>query len=77
MLHALGRMLKGQPQLKLIGLEFRDGRMEIQLDGSNISQIENLTRTISKNGELKVEILSAVSGEKGISAKLRIERVAS
>ncbi len=74
MLYQLGDAIKHQRTLKLTGVEFRDGLMQVQMKGDSISRIENLKQRLEKEGDLQAEILSAVSRDNGVDAKLRIKR---
>ena len=74
MLYQLGDELRKQRTLKLAGLEFRDGLMQVQIKAGSVSQIEELKKQLEQEDGLQAEILSAVSRDKGIDAKLRMKR---
>ncbi len=74
MLYQLGEAIKNQRALQLTGVEFRDGLMQVQMKGDSIGRIENLKKQLEKEDGFQAEILSAVSRDNGVDAKLRIKR---
>jgi len=59
--------------ITLQSLTFRNNRMDIGLEGSNLQAIENLNKNLNSNKKIKSEIISSSSEKDKVKGNLRIE----
>jgi len=73
LLHEFSAALKQYPELKLQALDYRAGKLEIQLQAKNIEVLENLREAIRQQGA-NAKLSSANLGQQGVDARLLISR---
>jgi general secretion pathway protein L len=79
MLYVSGEELSRDASLKLTGMNFKGGVLQLMLTGKDLSQFEELKQRLEqrKDRRLEVKILSALSREEGVDARLQIKEQAS
>ena len=70
---SFGMLTKNKSNITIQSLTFRNNRMEIGLDSTNLQAIENLNNTLNKNKKIKSEITSSSSEKDKVKGHLRIE----
>jgi general secretion pathway protein L len=70
---SFGTLGSDKNNIDLKTLTFRNNRMDIGLEGSNLQAIENLNNNLNKNTSIKSEISSSSSEKNKVKGNLRIE----
>jgi general secretion pathway protein L len=70
---SFGTLSHDKDNITLQSLTFRNSRMEIGLDSSNLQAIENLNKNLNSNTKIKSEITSSSSEKDKVKGNLRIE----
>ncbi|MBE9568481.1 MAG: type II secretion system protein GspL [Proteobacteria bacterium] len=70
---SFGTLSKDRENIKLRTLTYRNNRMEIGLEGSNLQAIESLNKNLNSNPAIKSEIASSSSEKNKVRGQLRIE----
>jgi general secretion pathway protein L len=70
---SFGTLSQDKTNITLQSLTFRNSRMEIGLDGSNLQAIENLNKNLNSSTKIKSEITSSSSEKDKVKGSLRIE----
>ncbi len=59
--------------LKLDGLQFRDGSLYLSLSGSDLQALERLRAEFSRISELKLDVQQAQAGTEGVQIRLKVD----
>jgi general secretion pathway protein L len=70
---SFGTLDQNKENITLQALTFRNNRMDISLDSTNLQTIENLNQTLNNNTNIKSEIVSSSSEKDKVKGNLRIE----
>lgn len=70
---SFGTLRQDKNNITLQSLTFRNDRMDIGLDSSNLQAIENLNKNLNSNKNIKSEIISSTSEKNKVTGNLRIE----
>lgn len=70
---SFGTLTNDRKNITLQSLTFRNNRMEIGLDSTNLQAIENLNKNLNSNTRIKSEITSSSSEKNKVKGNLRIE----
>ncbi len=70
---SFGTLTHDKQNITLQSLTFRNNRMDIGLEGSNLQAIENLNKNLNSNKKIKSEIVSSSSEKDKVKGNLRIE----
>jgi general secretion pathway protein L len=70
---SFGTLSRDKDNIKLRTLTYRNNRMEIGLEGSNLQAIESLNKNLNSNPAIKSEIASSSSEKNKVRGQLRIE----
>jgi len=70
---SFGTLSQDKINITLQSLTFRNNRMDIGLDSTNLQAIENLNKTLNSNSKIKSEITSSSSEKDKVKGNLRIE----
>ena len=70
---SFGTQSLDKKNITLQSLTFRNNRMDIGLEGSNLQAIENLNKKLNNNKKIKSEIVSSSSEKDKVKGNLRIE----
>ena len=70
---SFGTLSHDKDNITLQSLTFRNNRMDIGLDGSNLQAVENLNKNLNNNKKIKSEITSSSSEKDKVKGNLRIE----
>jgi len=70
---SFGTLSSDKKNITLQSLTFRNNRMDIGLDSSNLQAIENLNKNLNNNNKIKSEITSSSSEKDKVKGNLRIE----
>lgn len=70
---SFGTLSHDKKNITLQSLTFRNNRMEIGLEGSNLQAVENLNKNLNNNKKIKSEITSSSSEKDKVKGNLRIE----
>lgn len=74
----MGEVLTGTAGLELGGINFRDGRMDLELTANDVQTLDRLKQQLSEQGGLSVEIQSATTGaDRRVQGRLRVQGAAS
>ena len=75
LLHISGTELNKDKNLRLEGLNYKGGALNLRLQGSDLSQFEVFKQKLVKGREqdIEVEVLSAVSRKKGVDGRIMIK----
>jgi len=71
---SFGTLSHDKESITLQSLTFRNNRMDIGLEGSNLQAVENLNKNLNNNKKIKSEITSSSSEKDKVKGNLRIER---
>ncbi len=78
LLAAAGEPLAGARGVRLKGLHFRDGRLDLSVTAPDVQTLEALRQGLARRPDLQVELQSAsASGEQGVEGRLRVARARS
>ncbi|MEJ1340409.1 MAG: type II secretion system protein GspL [Candidatus Sedimenticola sp. (ex Thyasira tokunagai)] len=77
LLHRAGSALKQDKTVQLIGLEFRQGIIQMRLQSKGVGSVESFKQRLEKSGRLEAEVTSANSNKKGVEARVKIKEKAS
>ncbi|MES9901501.1 MAG: type II secretion system protein GspL [Sedimenticola sp.] len=77
LLHQAGSTLKQDKSLQLSGLEFRQGTMQMRLQGKGVGSVESFKQRLEKSGRLEAEVTSANKNKNGVEARVKIKVGAS
>jgi general secretion pathway protein L len=76
MLGKTGSVLKDIQGLKVDGLSFRSGRLDLDLKISSLQSLDQLKQALAERAGLEVEIQSATTGtDQRVQSRLRIQKV--
>ncbi|HHJ36718.1 MAG TPA: hypothetical protein ENJ87_13230, partial [Gammaproteobacteria bacterium] len=70
---SFGTLKTEKKNFTLRSLTFRNNRMDIGLDSSNLQSIENLNKNLNNNKHISSEITSSSSEKDSVKGNLRIE----
>ena len=70
---SFGTLGSDDKNIELKTLTFRNNRMDIGLEGTNLQAIENLNNNLNKNSSIRSEISSSSSEKNKVKGNLRIE----
>lgn len=70
---SFGTLTHDKKSITFQSLIFRNNRMEIGLDSTNLQAIENLNKNLNSNAKIKSEITSSSSEKNKVRGNLRIE----
>ncbi len=70
---SFGTLSDDKKNITLQTLTFRNNRMEIGLESSNLQAVENLNKKLNNNKKIKAEITSSTSEKNKVKGNLRIE----
>ncbi len=70
---SFGTLSSDKKNITLQSLTFRNNRMDIGLDGTNLQAIENLNKNLNASNKIKSEIISSSSEKDKVKGNLRIE----
>jgi general secretion pathway protein L len=70
---SFGTLSSDKTNITLQSLTFRNNRMDIGLDSSNLQAIENLNKNLNNSNRVKSEIISSSSEKDKVKGNLRIE----
>ncbi len=70
---SFGTLSHDKKDINLQSLTFRNNRMDIGLDSTNLQAIENLNKKLNNNTKIKSEITSSSSEKDKVKGNLRIE----
>ena len=70
---SFGTLTHDKQNITLQSLTFRNNRMDIGLEGSNLQAIENLNKNLNSNKKIKSEIVSSSSEKDKVKGNIRIE----
>jgi len=70
---SFGTLSHDKKSITLQSLTFRNNRMDIGLDSTNLQAIENLNKNLNNNTKIKSEIISSSSEKDKVKGNLRIE----
>ncbi len=70
---SFGTLSHDKKNITLQSLTFRNNRMDIGLDSTNLQAIENLNKNLNNNSKIKSEITSSSSEKDKVKGNLRIE----
>lgn len=70
---SFGTLSQDKTNITLQSLTFRNDRMDIGLDSTNLQAIENLNKNLNSNKNIKSEIISSTSEKNKVTGNLRIE----
>jgi general secretion pathway protein L len=70
---SFGSLSHDKDKIELQTLTFRNNRMEIGLEGSNLQAVETLNKNLNSNKKIKSEITSSSSEKDKVKGNLRIE----
>jgi general secretion pathway protein L len=70
---SFGTLTHEKDKITLQSLTFRNNRMDIGLEGSNLQAVENLNNNLNNNKKIKSEITSSSSEKDKVKGNLRIE----
>ncbi len=70
---SFGTLSHDKKSITLQSLTFRNNRMDIGLDSTNLQAIENLNKNLNNNTKIKSEITSSSSEKDKVKGNLRIE----
>ncbi len=70
---SFGTLGQDKKNITLQSLTFRNNRMDIGLESSNLQAIENLNKNLNNNKKIKSEITSSSSEKNKVKGNLRIE----
>lgn len=70
---SFGTLSHDKKNITLQSLTFRNNRMDIGLEGSNLQAVENLNKNLNNNTKIKSEITSSSSEKDKVKGNLRIE----
>lgn len=79
LLFVSGEELNRDADLKLTGMNFKTGILQLMLTGKELGQFEELKQRLEqrKDRRLEVKILSALSSKEGVNARVEIKEQAS
>lgn len=78
LLAAAGEPLAGAQGVRLKGLHFRDGRLDLSVTAPDVQTLEALRQRLAQRPDLQVDLQSASArGEQGVEGRLRLARVRS
>ncbi len=75
LLEEAGPVFKQVSGLQLQGLNFKDGKLVVNMRLSNLQQLDELEKKLKENTALAVEVLSASSRGKHVEARIKIGMV--
>ena len=70
---SFGTLSHDKKNITLQSLTFRNNRMDIGLESSNLQAVENLNKNLNNNKNIKSEITSSSSEKDKVKGNLRIE----
>jgi len=70
---SFGTLTHDKKNISLQSLNYRNNRMDIGLDSTNLQAIENLNKQLNSNEHIKAEITSSSSEKNRVKGNLRIE----
>ncbi len=70
---SFGTLTHDKKDITLQSLNYRNNRMDIGLDSTNLQAIENLNKQLNTNPKIKAEITSSSSEKNRVKGNLRIE----
>jgi len=70
---SFGTLSHDKKNITLQSLTFRNNRMDIGLESSNLQAVENLNKNLNNNAKIKSEIISSSSEKDKVKGNLRIE----
>ncbi len=75
LLHTSGEVLQKEKELRLEGLNYKGGTLNLRLQGSDLSQFEAFKQKLlqGREREIKVEVLSAISRREGVDGRIMIQ----
>ena len=75
LLYTTGEELRNEQTLKLVGLSFKGGVLQLRLKGSDLSQFETFKQKLQqgREGDIEVEVLSAVSRKDGVDGRIMVQ----
>lgn len=70
----MGGVLAATPGVELTGLNFRDGRLDLELTANDVQTLDRLKQQLTEKGGLSVDIQSATTGaNQRVQGRLRIQ----
>jgi general secretion pathway protein L len=72
-----GGSLKAFDGVQVQGLDYQEGRLDLDLIVPDVQALDDLKRTLSSQPELAIEILSATAADDAVRSRIRIERISS
>ena len=70
----MGGVLSGTPGVELMGVNFRDGRVDLELTASDVQTLDRLKQQLVERGGLSVDIQSATTGaNQRVHGRLRVQ----
>lgn len=70
---SFGTQVPDKQNISLQSLAFRNNRMDIGLDSSNLQAIESLNQNLNKNSQIRSEIISSTSEKNKVKGNIRIQ----
>ncbi|MFN2308949.1 MAG: type II secretion system protein GspL [Gammaproteobacteria bacterium] len=70
----LGGVIAASPGIELRGVNFREGRLDLELSAADIQALDQLKQQLTEAGALSVDIQSATTGaDRRVQGRLRVE----
>lgn len=70
----LGGVVAATPGIELVGANFREGRLDLELSAADIQTLDKLKQALSETGGLSVDIQSATTGsDRRVQGRLRVQ----
>lgn len=70
----LGGVVAASPGIELLGANFREGRLDLELTANDIQTLDRLKQALTEGGGLSVDIQSATTGsDRRVQGRLRVQ----
>lgn len=70
----LGGVVAATPGIELLGANFREGRLDLELSAADIQTLDKLKQALTETGGLSVDIQSATTGsDRRVQGRLRVQ----
>ncbi len=70
----VGRILRSNKGVRIQGVTYRDGRLDLQLMADNVQVLDQLKQALVEEGKLRAEIQSATTQKDGkVNSRVRVE----
>ena len=70
----LGGVVAATPGIELVGANFREGRLDLELSAADIQTLDKLKQALTEAGGLSVDIQSATTGsDRRVQGRLRVQ----